>query len=272
MKIHFIDVGCGNMTLIIMPEGSVIVYDCNITEENKDRILKYVKSAIGKSGTINVFVNSHRDADHMRGIKLLHSAHTINQIRDPGVPGTTTDSPEYEAYMDLRRNVACKDIDPRTYIDYGEAKVRFMSSRWEDYSDPNEQSVVMKIEYKVSSVLFAGDANYRPWKEKILTFYSDNTLSSSILLAAHHGSMTFFDDPTDEKHYYTSHIMKIKPAMTLISVGPNIHDLPDKKAVKLYEEYSSGSNNGAKVFTTEEKGTMVLELKDDGCWSLTTNQ
>ncbi len=272
MDIHFIDVGCGNMTLIVLPEGSVVVYDCNITDDNKERVLKYVKNVIGSTGTISIFINSHRDADHMRGLKLLHSAHTIKQIWDTGVPGTTTDSPEYKAYMDLRRNVTCKDIEARTVSTFGEAKIRFMNSKWKDYSDANEQSIVLKIEYKGSSAMLAGDTNYRPWKEKILTHYADSDLRSSILLGSHHGSLTFFDDPSDEKNYYTSHIKKIKPDMTLISVGPNVHDLPDKKALKLYEDNSSGSDKGNKLYTTEDKGTIKLTLKDDGGWSLSLNQ
>jgi beta-lactamase superfamily II metal-dependent hydrolase len=60
--------------------------------------------------------------------------------------------------------------------------------------------------------------------------------------------------------------------MTLISVGPNVHDLPDKKAVELCTKYSSGSDKGNKVYTTEEKGNIKVQLKDDLGWSLSTNQ
>ncbi len=66
--------------------------------------------------------------------------------------------------------------------------------------------------------------------------------------------------------------MKIKPAMTLISVGPNQHGFPDKKAVELYEKHSAGSDKGNKVYTTEQKKNMKIELKDDGGWSLSVNQ
>jgi beta-lactamase superfamily II metal-dependent hydrolase len=272
MEVHFIDVGCGNMTLLVMPEGSIIFYDCNITEENRERVLRYVKSTIGASTVISVFINSHRDADHMRGINLLHVQHTIMAIWDTGVAGTTTDSTEYKAYMDLRRKVTSKEIEARHFWDYGDARLRCMNAKWSDYSDANEQSVVLKVQYKGASVMLAGDTNVRPWKEKILTFYSESDLISSILLASHHGSLTFFDDPSDDKNYYTSHVNKIKPAMTLVSVGQNVHDLPDTKAIELYEKYSSGSSQGNKVFTTEDKGTMKLVLKDDGGWSLSTER
>ncbi len=272
MEIHFIDVGCGNMSLILFPEDLIHMYDCNIADENKDRVLAYLNKIIGKSKGIDVFINSHRDADHMRGIKTLHSAHTIGEIWDTGVPGTTTDTAEYREYMDLCRAVKTKTIEARNYWKYGEAKLRCMNSKWEEYSEPNEQSVVLKIEYKGASAMLSGDTNFRPWKEKILTYYSDNDLASSILLAAHHGSVTFFDDPADTTNYYVSHIKKINPGMTVISVGPNSSKLPDKKAIELYQKYSTGSNKGNKVYTTEEKGTMKLILNDDGGWNLSTNQ
>jgi hypothetical protein len=35
MEIHFINVGCGNMTLLLYPNGTAHLYDCNLTEDNK---------------------------------------------------------------------------------------------------------------------------------------------------------------------------------------------------------------------------------------------
>jgi beta-lactamase superfamily II metal-dependent hydrolase len=147
-----------------------------------------------------------------------------------------------------------------------------MNAADDDLYDANDQSVVMKIEYAGSAVLLAGDTSFRPWKESILPFYSDEKLRADILLGSHHGSLTFFDDPSDEKNYYTAHIKKIAPAMTLLSVGSNVWDLPDDKTIELYTRYSSGSNNGNKVFRTDEKGNMKLVLKSGGGWSLNVNQ
>ena len=41
-KVHFVDVGQGNMTLIQLDDGKIFLYDCNVTEENKDAVLGYV--------------------------------------------------------------------------------------------------------------------------------------------------------------------------------------------------------------------------------------
>lgn len=175
MEIHFISVGLGTMTLILMPDGTSILYDCNITQENAGLILKYLRRVIGNSAALDIFINSHRDADHMRGIKTLHASHPIKAIWDSGVPGTTTNSPEYREYMDLRRSIKMKGIEARKYWTYGNAKLRCLNSKWQDYSDPNQQSIVVKIEYGTESVMLAGDTDYRPWKEKILIFYSKSS-------------------------------------------------------------------------------------------------
>jgi len=270
MDIHFIDVGCGNMVLIRTSTKNVF-YDCNITEDNGGRVLRYLRRVLGSSPTIDIFICSHRDADHMRGIKTLHSLFPISTIFDSGVTGTTPDSDECQDYMDLRRRVGYREIEARTYDTYGDTKFRWMNSKCEDYSDPNEQSIVLKLEHDGgSSCLLAGDTNFRPWKEKIMLFYRQN-VGSNIFLAPHHGSLTFFDDPSDSKNYYIEHIKTISPAMTLISVGPNVHGLPDAKAVELYKKYSTGSAQGNKVFTTEDNGNMRLVLESE-TWTLSPNQ
>ncbi len=115
MEFHFLDVGIGNMTLMITPGGTVIMYDCNITQDNESGVMAHVGSVIGRRRPIDVFINSHRDADHMRGIGILNDAHPIQKIQDTGVPGTTTDSPEYEEYMDLLRQLPITDPGRRRY-------------------------------------------------------------------------------------------------------------------------------------------------------------
>lgn len=272
MEIHFIDVGFGNM--VLMRTSTVnVVCDCNITDENEGRVTRYLRRIIGSGTPIHIFVCSHRDADHIRGIERLHATHPISTILDSGEVGTDPNCDEYRDYMDLRRRIGYAEITARTYQTYGDARFRFMNSKWEDFSDPNEQSIVLKLEHEGgSSCLLAGDTNYRPWSERILPFYGDKDLKSDILLAPHHGSLDFFDDPRELQHYYVRHIEAISPAMTLISVGPNAHGLPNRKALELYTKHSTGSSQGNKVYTTEEKGNMRLVLRDSGEWALYVQQ
>jgi beta-lactamase superfamily II metal-dependent hydrolase len=272
VRVHFLDVGCGNMTLVVFPNGVTYLYDCNVTDDNEDAVLAYLSTAMGNRTSLDAFICSHRDADHMRGLRKVHDLYPISEIRDSGVPGTTTDSSEYEDYMAMRRMVRRHTIEARTKLEVGDATVRYMNAAYDDFTDANDQSIVMKIEYGNSSVLLAGDTSFRPWKEKILLFYPDEKLRADILLGSHHGSLTFFDDPSDNQYYYMAHIEKISPAMTLLSVGPNSFGLPDDKAVELYTKRSRGSDKGNKVYRTDEQGSMRLVLKGEGGWRLEIHQ
>jgi len=273
--IHFIDVGQGNMVLIEASNGNHYICDCNVTNDNEDQVLNYIAGVIGVDTLITAFICTHRDADHMRGIKKIHTYFPIQSIWDSGHPGTTTSSSEYLDYMDLRRKVGNKEIKRQTYKDLGMTKLRYLSAKDERLDkNANAQGIVIKIEHWnksscSSSVLLTGDCDAETWRYAIMKDYSLVDIETSILMAGHHGRITFFDDPADKEHYYTSHIKAIKPEMTIVSVGDNPHGHPNKTALELYEKYSSGSNKGNKVFTTQNKGTMKLSLKDDG-WSLGT--
>lgn len=273
--IHFIDVGQGNMVLIQAASGSKFVFDCNITDDNEDRVLDYVADQIGEGKSLNAFICSHRDADHMRGIKKLHARFPIKSIWDSDYPGTTTDSSEYRAYMDLRRNIGSKVIKKETYYDYGRTRFRMLSAKDNRLeSNANAQGIVIKVEQRndamdkiEGSAMLAADSDAETWRLGILVDYSRTVVSSNIMMAAHHGSLSFFDDP-NLKYYYKDHLAAIKPAMTVVSVGPNSHGHPKETALGFYRDHSTGSNKGNKVFRTDTKGTMKLTLKSGGGWNL----
>lgn len=273
--IHFINVGQGNMTLIQLSDGTVFLYDCNVTGDNQADVLSYVGKAIGWSTNIDVFVNSHRDADHMRGILKVHKYFPIKRVWDSGVTGTTPDGSEYKDYMRLRLDVGYTEVERLKRWDYGNTRLRVMNAKNETLAkNPNAQSIVMKVVHRDAasdknhdSVMLTGDTDAATWKD-IRQHYQDSDLSCSLLLASHHGSITYFDDPADS-YYYVSHLKGKSPEMTIISVGDNGHGHPHDKALEFYEKHSSGSNKGNKVYRTDEQGHMKVVLKEGGGWTLT---
>ena len=268
------------MVLIETGSGQKFVFDCNVTDENEDRVLGYVASKIGENRQLHAFICSHRDADHIRGVKKLHARFPIRRIWDSGYPGTTTDSPEYTAYMDLRRTVGSEVKERQNRHDFGRTRFRYLSAQDDRLPEnANAQGIVIKVEHRsadggrtLRSAMLTGDSDAQTWRHGIMVDYSKADVSSTILMAAHHGSISFFDDPDDERYYYKAHMQAIKPAMTLISVGPNNHGHPNETAIKLYRENSTGSDKGNKVYRTDTKGTMKLTLNDGGGWNLSTNQ
>lgn len=277
--LHFISVGQGNMVLCHLDDGTQLLYDCNVTDENEDDVLGYLDRVIGWGNSIDIFVNSHRDADHMRGIKRIHTHFPIKKVWDSGVTGNTPAGTEYREYMELRRTVGYREIERLKRWTFGKSLLRVMNSKNDDLpDDPNAQSIVIKVQHQdersqsFTSALLTGDTDARTWRYSVLKHYAKSDLSTDILLASHHGSLSFFDDPADTENYYLEHLRAISPAMTIISVGDNVHGHPDPKAIKFYETHSGGSNKGTKLKRTDEHGTIKVLLDDKEGWKLWDKQ
>ena len=276
---HIIDVGQGNMILLLLADGTVMLYDCNVTDANANKVLEYLRKALPKP-SIDIFVNSHRDADHMRGVQRVHTVFPIKKVWDSGVTGDTPDSPEYRQYMQLRRNVGFREVEAMKRWDFGNTRLRIMNSKNDALdTDANAQSIVMKVEQRrpangavLGSMMLTGDSSAVAWRYSIVRSYDVESLSSSLLLASHHGSLTFFDDPRDKKHYYLDHLRKISPDVTIVSVGDNSFGHPEEKALEFYETGSAGSKQGDKVFRTDIHGNIRVTLKTKGGWELNKRQ
>ena len=212
--VHFIDVGQGNMSLVECANGDKFVVDCNITEDNQDRVLKYIAAQIGLGTKLKAFICTHRDVDHMRGVRNLHGQFPIQAIWDCDYPGTSPNSSEYLAYMRLRREVGCRVIEKCKWENYGRTRFRYMSAKDDRLPDnPNAQGIVLKVEQRASgmgtvegSTMLTGDSDGATWKRGVRKDYTASDVSCDILLAGHHGSITFFEDPDDSKNDYTSHV------------------------------------------------------------------
>ena len=70
LRIHFLDVGQGDSTLIELPDGKIVLIDGgNAQEENSTKILRYLNAL--KIDTIDHLVVSHADSDHCGGLKTV---------------------------------------------------------------------------------------------------------------------------------------------------------------------------------------------------------
>ena len=266
------------MVLVQCASGTNFVVDCNITEENKDRVLGYVADQIGAGRQLHAFICTHRDADHMRGVRTLHNKFPIREVWDSGYPGTSTDTDEYKAYMQLRRDVGSRVMEKLTKYDYGRTRIRFLSAKDDRLpKNANDQGLVLKVEQRntdmsrvLGSAMLTGDGSYAVWKDGIMKDYDSNQMRCNILMAAHHGSLDFFEDQSNNR--YLKHVEAMKPAMTIVSVGPNNYGHPDETAMRLYRENSRGLDNGDKTYRTDRQHTVKVTLKDAGGCTVAKNQ
>lgn len=292
LRFHVLSVGEGLMVLIIFPNNKVLLFDCNVTTENEEKIIKYLADNIpfrhdSDTNTdvqfIDVFVNSHRDEDHYRGLKKINSRYPIQSIWDSGQTGATTQSEDYKYYMGLRRRLKEKNPDNLKilvptdvpFVSFDGLDIYCFASE-EEYTPgfdngitifeasskiQHTNSIVLQIKYGGTSILLTGDSDYKSWKEKIIPNYEDN-VKSEILIASHHGSRSFFtdeeNDTIDLEKYpdstYLDSIDYISPDIILISCGNyDTYHHPNKDAMKIY--YEKSKNN--QVYTTHNCGHLV---------------
>lgn len=260
---HFLNIGQGNMAIGVFPDGKVLAYDCNITNDNETEVFAYLAKIMPKK-SIDVFVNSHRDADHMRGIKKLHAKYPISSLFDSGVSGNV-DTPEYTEYMDFRRNIADKyEVTPNQWW-VAHPNVKIINGKREGLDDPNAQSIVLHIDHNGSSLLLAGDTSASTWRDYIIPELG-NAVKSLVLFASHHGSFSFFNEDRENSDDYTDHIASINPAIAIISVSDtNPHGHPDDEALIHYENHCYGTlETQQKIFRTDQHGNMKVELHGQG--------
>src|SRR5207249_2635035 len=103
-------------------DGTIILVDCNVTADNEQRVLGYLGTALN-GRPISWYLNSHRDADHMRGLKRVTARFPINTICDNGVACGTPDCTEYKEYMACRRAATPVLVKHGAVWDYGSSRV-----------------------------------------------------------------------------------------------------------------------------------------------------
>ena len=296
------------MNLIVFPDNTVMLFDCNVTEEKEEELIKFLDRFIPKrydSETkefvkeIDIFVNSHRDIDHLRGLKKINAKFKIKSIWDSGQSGANTNNDDYNYYMYLRRELR-KENEKNLFVPtpsnievctIGDANIYCLAAE-EDFKDnyineirmqakiQHTNSMVLLITYAGRKVLLTGDSDWKSWKEKIVpnfSKYSINYENTDILIASHHGSKSFFTDETNEHideetnpdTTYLESIKLINPIITLISCG-NFKEYhhPNYEAVKLYETYTSNK----QVYTTKKLGTICGIINSDGSFTVVPNR
>ena len=304
---YLIDCGSGLTHLIIFPDETVMLFDCNLIEDNSasggmntEKIIDFFKRVIPykynekheKYQSIDIFVNSHRDTDHLKGLKEINAEFPIQSIWDSGCTGENPDNDDYKYYMGLRRRVdSTKEPTPSNAViaDFGGAKVYCLSDAKDFREDCSVESfsntdkkqhtecMVLLITYAERKMLLTGDSGWEAWRDKIVPNFKGKVVSyenTDILIASHHGSRSFFtgaetiDIESNPDNTYIDHIKQISPKITLISCGNydyKDYHLPNKEAMKLYKENTANE----QVYTTNELGTFCGRIDSDGCFSVT---
>ena len=240
LTVYFLDVGQGDSEFIISPSGNTMLIDAGPSGSGK--VIENDLNQIGVDDKINYVVATHPHEDHIGGISTILNDYTIGEFIDSGYPHTT------KIYTTMLKTIDSKNI-PFTTPRYGDV-IAFDSSMTTEvispdkdkkYSEINDRSIVIRMQYKNVSFLFMGDAqddveNYLMWD-----WYH---VKSTVLKVGHHGSDTSST---------IGFLWKVHPEVSIIEVGDdNDYGHPSKNTLgKL-------AMVGSKVYRTDQDGTIMI--------------
>lgn len=249
LRVCFLDVGQGDGIYIQTEEGRAFFVDggsSNVSKVGEYRILSFLKYQ-GVSGIDGWFV-SHADADHISGLlEVWKSGYEIRRlflsqwiVRD-------------EACQELEQTAAEYGTEI-TYLRPGDAVVSDKLSftclfPWEEGTDRNETSLVLKLEHPYLTGIFAGDISKE--QEKLIAERYPG-ISVDLYKASHHGSK--------ESNGWEI-LESLRPSVSVISCGEkNSYGHPGAQAVARMEEC------GSNVFYTMKGGQITVGADERGIW------
>lgn len=211
LKVHFLNVGKGNCTVIKFPSGNFAVIDIDNSriDDDEDVLQNPIEFLREKypNESIFRFVLTHPDMDHMSGLDELHRNRTISNFWDTDnnkkvdleklkLGGYKKE--DWEAYQTLRDSEKnpkslqyYQDTDPTSYWKEDGVKVlapsKEMLTKANETEEYNHCSYVIKIEHEGIKILLGGDATKESWQD-ILEYHGKDELKANVFLAPHHGS------------------------------------------------------------------------------------
>jgi beta-lactamase superfamily II metal-dependent hydrolase len=249
LEIHFLDVGCGNATIIYAMSETYLI-DCNGIENHKH--------LLPESKVIKALFITHQHKDHHSGMQYLRDeGFSIEYLiyspyeRRYGDNSVTKEEwDDFESYKKFFANKGTKLYNPYRQETFKEAWwTPGGLSIWllgpanhiatSDTRQIHDASLVMRINNS-RTILFPGDAS-----ETSLQYVAENTTNTcdDILLAAHHGSLEGAN---------LDFIKVSNPKYTVISTESGIYEnIPHPTAIERYEDHTTG-----KVYRTDVDGSI----------------
>ncbi|MFA6541067.1 MAG: DNA internalization-related competence protein ComEC/Rec2, partial [Bacteroidota bacterium] len=250
LRITFLDVGQGDCTVIQFPTGETLLVDAGPSSPGFDAGERTVVPFLRRAGVskIDAVITTHPHADHLGGVPAVLKQLSPKQAIDAGQCAQSKLFYEYAGLLKMtehrivRSGMILSFGNGRLYIVHP-ADVFIDADSSNGYSDLNQSSVVIKLQYGVTSFLFAGDAETEA-EEHMVQTYGD-FLDTDILKAGHHGSST----SSSERF-----ISYVTPSQVIVSVGKfNKFRHPSKRVLNRF------ITSGAKIYRTDVEGAIIFE-------------
>lgn len=275
-RIHFLDVGQGDCTLLELPDGKVMLIDGGDMQPSTERtVLRYFNAL--KIDVIDYLVITHADEDHCGTLDVvLKHKKVLNAYLPPTFPVDGTEYDEvYNAILKEKCNVIYTSRTAKglgcdnenypyelSFLYPYQFDVEQALNGKTEIEDDNDFSAVLYFDYQNVGTLFASDISAEI-EEKLMF---DNELgvfenrafdltSTEILKVAHHGSK--YSTSAEWLRY-----LQTKTAVISCGAGNSYGHPADELLTRLYQSQ-------ADVWRTDQDGSVMITISPSGEYRVT---
>ncbi|MBQ2809544.1 MAG: MBL fold metallo-hydrolase [Clostridia bacterium] len=255
IEYHFIDIGQGDATLIMVDEKAILIDTGDRGSDDRKKLTDYLDKM--NITELEYFIATHPDADHIGSAAYVVENYDIkNVILSPKEHTTQTYTSFIEAIEAKEQiNVIVADQDEigKKY-NVGELEMTILGPLdTEDYSskDMNNPSVVIMARWGNTKVLLTGDAE-KEAELKLVEKYGAS-LDCDVLKVGHHGSDSSTHSADPENGIANGFLHYVKPEIAIISCGTgNKYEHPHQVTLDELAKYN------VEVHRTDHEGSIVL--------------
>ena len=252
LDVLFFDVGQGDAALVTLPNGRRLLIDAGVRNAYTDQGVRTLLPHLERFGIrrLDAVVISHPHGDHLGGLPSLLRAVPVTRVLDNGAPHASDLFAETTRLLDslgvAHHALAAGDtlaLDPSVRI---QALSPPPSTR---EGEDNDASVVLRLVFGRTSVLFMGDAEAEA--EARLVAHYGPLLGSDVVKVGHHGSAT------SSTPAFVAAVAARPGTIAVISAGRhNRFGFPDDEVMRRWERH------GAQMRVTAREGAVWL--RSDG--------
>ena len=209
MTVHYLDVGQADCILVQCEGENLLIDGGNV--DDSDRVVSYLLDQ--KVAKLDYVVCTHAHEDHVGGLPAVLAVFETETLWCPVTEYDSKCFRDFLYYADQQElTLTCPQ--PGSTYELGDAQITILGPV-NVYDEPNNTSIVLRVNYGETSFLFTGDAETQV-EQDILDAGFD--VSATVLKAGHHGSST--------SNSYRW-LREVSPAYAVIPVGTdNVYGHP----------------------------------------------
>lgn len=241
LELIFFDVGQGDSSLIISPSGKKILIDGGPSRSIINNLDKHLSL---NDRRIDYIILTHPHADHVSGLPEVINRYQVGEIIMTGAIHT---APDYLEFLSLikEKNIPTLIIDKPQELLIDDMVFNFLEPS-ESFAEKrpanlNDSSIVFKLIYASTSVLYMGDFED---EESLLASSMINILKSDLIKIGHHGSTN-----ANDKDF----LEIVRPQYAVVSVGKdNSFGHPHYRTLYYLKQMET------EIFRTDRSGDVIF--------------